>query len=385
MPEPTTSSATIAGRCDERFTALRELLARNIDSGEELGAAIAVTVDGVPVVDIWGGWADPERTLPWQRDTITNVWSCTKTVTALAALILVDRGLLDVDAPVSDYWPEFAAAGKEQVLVRHLLSHTSGVAAWEQPMTVPDMYDAPAAAARLAAQEPWWEPGTASGYHVFNYGHLLGELIRRVDGRTLGRFVAEEISGPLGADFHIGLPESEFERVSNVVPPPQVPIDPAAMAAGVFMLRAFSGPPGDAATAATPEWRRAEIGGANGHGNARALARIQSVIACGGEVDGVRLLSPETIDLIFRTQSDGVDLVLGVPLRFGIGFALASPSAPHIPDRRACYWGGWGGSLIAIDTERRATVSYVMNKMGTGLLGNPRTHGYANAAFAALG
>ncbi|MFE3794958.1 beta-lactamase family protein [Nocardia tengchongensis] len=251
MPEPTTSAPT-AGACDERFARLRELLTGYLDSGEELGAAIAVTVDGEPVVDIWGGWADTERTTPWQRDTITNVWSCTKTVTALAALVLVERGLLDVDAPVSRYWPEFAAAGKERVLVRHLLSHTSGVAAWNPPMTVPDMYDTP-------------------------------------------------------------------------------------------------------------------------------------VVACGGEVDGVRLLSPRTIDLIFDTQSSGPDLVLGAPLRFGIGYGLPSPAAVHIPDRRVCFWGGWGGSLIAVDTERRATISYVMNKMGTGLLGNERTYAYASAAFAALG
>ncbi|GAB3206726.1 serine hydrolase domain-containing protein [Nocardia tengchongensis] len=384
MPEPTTSAPT-AGACDERFARLQELLNGYLDSGEELGAAIAVTVDGEPVVDIWGGWADTERTAPWQRDTITNVWSCTKTVTALAALVLVERGLLDVDAPVARYWPEFAAAGKERVLVRHLLSHTSGVAAWNPPMTVPDMYDAPAAAARLAAQEPWWEPGTASGYHLINYGHLVGELIRRIDGRSLGRFVAEEIAEPLGADFHIGLPDSEFDRVSNVVPPPQVPLDPAIVAAAPLLLRAFAGPAGLAEECTTPEWRRAEIGGANGHGNARALARIQSVVACGGAVDGVRLLSPQTIDLIFDTQSSGPDLVLGAPLRFGIGYGLPSPAAVHIPDRRVCFWGGWGGSLIAVDTERRATISYVMNKMGTGLLGNERTYAYANAAFAALG
>lgn len=212
--------ADLHGVCDERFAEVAARLSENLDAGDELGASIAVLVDGEPVVDLWGGWADQGRTAPWRRDTITNVWSCTKTVTSLAALLLVERGLLDVDAPVARYWPEFAARGKEGVLVRHLLSHASGVSGWERPVTVADVRDIPASTARLAAQSPWWPPGTASGYHLLNYGHLVGELVRRTDGRTLGRYVAEEIAGPLGADFHIGLPDSEFGRVADVVPPP---------------------------------------------------------------------------------------------------------------------------------------------------------------------
>ncbi|WP_372443701.1 serine hydrolase domain-containing protein [Streptomyces adelaidensis] len=196
--------ADLHGVCDEPFAELAARLSGNLDTGDELGVSIAVLVDGKPVVDLWGGWADQGRTAPWRRDTITNVWSCTKTVTSLAALLLVERQLLDVDAPVARYWPEFAARGKEGVLVRHLLSHTSGVSGWDRPVTVADVLDVPVSTARLAAQAPWWPPGTASGYHLFNYGHLLGELVRRIDGRTLGRFVAEEIAGPLGADFHIG-------------------------------------------------------------------------------------------------------------------------------------------------------------------------------------
>jgi CubicO group peptidase (beta-lactamase class C family) len=219
----------LGGVCDKRFTALQEALKDNLDSGEELGASIVVALDGKPVVDMWGGWSDTDHTTEWERDTITNVWSCTKTVTALAALMLVDRGLLDVYAPVAKYWPEFAAAGKERVEVRHLLSHTSGVSGWDQPITVEDTFDLVESTKRLAAQAPWWEPGTASGYHALNYGHLIGEVVRRVDGRTLGRFVAEEIAGPLGADFHIGLDPSEFGRVSNVVPPPPLPIDLASL------------------------------------------------------------------------------------------------------------------------------------------------------------
>ncbi|MGW7339680.1 serine hydrolase domain-containing protein [Streptomyces sp. NPDC054808] len=377
--------ADLSGECDERFTEVAALLSENLDEGEELGASIAVLVDGEPVVDLWGGWADQDRTAPWRRDTITNVWSCTKTVTSLAALLLVERGLLDVDAPVARYWAEFAARGKEGVLVRHLLSHTSGVSGWDRPVTVADVLDVPTSTARLAAQAPWWPPGSASGYQLLNYGHLVGELVRRTDGRTLGRFVAEEITGPLGADFHIGLADSEFGRVADVVPPPFRVSDLAGADPNGVAVKTFTGPLGGAEESWRPEWRRAEIGAANGHGNARALARIHSVIACGGTLDGVQLLSPRTIDLIFEQQTDGPDLVLGAHLRFGLGFGLPSPAVPYLPQRRICFWTGWGGSVVVIDTERKATISYVMNRMGTGLLGDDRTTQYVNAAFAALG
>ncbi|WP_072691474.1 serine hydrolase domain-containing protein [Rhodococcus marinonascens] len=374
------------GLCDSRFAALQEALKHNLDSGAELGASIVVTLDGVPVVDMWGGWSDAGRATEWGPDTITNVFSCTKTVTALAALVLVERGLLDVYAPVARYWPEFAARGKERVEVRHLLSHTSGVPAWDQPITGEDLYDVAESTKRLAAQAPWWEPGSVSGYHVHSYGHLIGELIRRIDGRTLGRFVAEEIAGPLGADFHIGLDPSEFGRVSDVIPPPSPPIDLTSLDPGSVSLKTFTGPSANASASWSGEWRTAENGAAGGQGNARSLARIQSVVACGGELDGVRLLSPDTIALIFQEQSNGVDLVLGKPIRFGIGYGLPTPvSVPFIPEGRICFWGGWGGSEIVIDTERRMTMTYVMNRMGLGILGSDRTAQYVAATFDALG
>jgi CubicO group peptidase (beta-lactamase class C family) len=376
----------VEGFCDERFGRLVDVLGELVASGEDLGASVSVTVEGETVVDLWAGWADPERTTPWGRETITNVWSTTKTMTALTALVLVERGELDVYAPVARYWPEFAANGKETVEVRHLLSHTSGVSGWTQPVTIDDLYDWEGATAHLAAQAPWWEPGTASGYHALNYGHLVGEVVRRITGRSLGRYFAEEIAGPLGADFHIGLDPVDFPRVSNVVPPPPLDlsllgqVDPDSPA-----FRTFTGPVPDATASWTDEWRRAEIGAANGHGNARSVARIQAVVANGGKVDGVTLLSPATIDLIFRPQSDGTDLVLGVPVRFGIGYGLApSAAAPFIPDGRICFWGGWGGSQIIVDVERRMTVAYVMNRMGAGVLGSPRSEAYIGAAYASV-
>ncbi len=290
----------VQGTCDQRFTAMRDLLRANLDSGADLGASVAVTLDGQPVVDLWGGWADTAKTRPWEADTITNVWSTTKTMTALSALVLVDRGELDVFAPVAKYWPEFAANGKSAIEVRHLMSHTSGVSGWAQPVVVEDIYDWEKSTSMLAAQAPWWEPGTASGYHALNQGHLVGEVIRRITELSLGTFFAREVAGPLHADFHIGLDPAEFHRVSNVVPPPPLPVDFATMDPESVAVKTFTGPAPDASVAWTDAWRRAEIGAANGHGNARSVARIQSVVACGGEVDGVRLLSPKTCDLIFQ-------------------------------------------------------------------------------------
>ncbi|MDS4040003.1 MAG: serine hydrolase domain-containing protein [Candidatus Competibacter sp.] len=376
--------AEIQGTYNTRFSAVADQLSANVDSGADIGASVAVTVDGHLVVDIWAGWADETKATPWQSDTITNVWSCTKTVTALAALVLVDRGELDVFKPVAHYWPEFAAKGKGAIEVRHLLSHTSGVSGWEQPVEIADLYDWEKSTSMLAAQAPWWEPGSASGYHDRSFGHLVGEVIRRITGQKLGEFVASEIAGPLGADFHIGLDPSQFRRVSNVIPfQGPLPIDLVTDHDSVS-YKTLSGPAWEPSVSWTTEWRQADIGAANGHGNARSLARLLSVVACRGEVDGIHLLSPSTCDLIFREQANGVDLVIGVPLRFGIGYALKNESIPCLPDGRVCTWGGWGGSIVVVDLDRRMTVSYVMNRMEGGL-GGERGPDFVRAAYAALG
>jgi CubicO group peptidase (beta-lactamase class C family) len=377
--------AEVHGTYDERFAPLAQELEWQLDSGDEVGASIAVTVDGEFVLDIWGGFADEARTAPWQQDTITNVWSTTKTMTTVAALRLVERGELDVYARVSDYWPEFAANGKQDIEVRHLMSHTSGVSGWAQPVVIEDVYDWERSTSMLAAQEPWWEPGTASGYHMLNQGHLVGEVIRRITGQGLGEFFAQEIAGPLGADFHIGLDPSDFARVANVIPPPPLAIDFTTMDPESPAIKTFIGPVPSAEASWTPEWRQAVIGAANGHGNAHSVARVQSLVSNGGSVDGVRLLSPQTIDLIFDRQSRGVDLVLDAPLSFGIGYALAdADSAPRIPEGRRCYWGGWGGSVIVNDLEHRATIAYVMNRMSSGTLGSDRGTAYLKAAYGVL-
>jgi CubicO group peptidase (beta-lactamase class C family) len=377
--------ADVHGTSDGRFEAVRGALARNLETGGELGASLAVDIDGELVVDLWGGSCDQAGIIPWSEHTITNVWSSTKTVTSLAALMLVDRGELDVAAPVAAYWPEFAANGKQGVLVRHVLSHSSGVSGLDQPAVVEDLYDWQKATARMAAQAPWWEPGTASGYHALNYGHLVGELVRRISGKPLKQFVAEEIAGPLGADFQIGAAERDWPRISDVVPPPPLPFDFEALGQDSPVVRTLTGPAVPAEAANTPGWRLADIGAANGHGNARSVARIMSAVSRGGQVDGIRLLGKETIDLIFREQLHGTDLVLGVPLRWGIGYGLPMPDLlPWIPDERICFWGGWGGSMIIMDAGRRMTISYMMNKMAPGIIGSERSATYGQAIYDAV-
>ncbi|MWB99369.1 serine hydrolase domain-containing protein [Agromyces seonyuensis] len=381
---PAAADVSVHGTADPRFDALREEFARRLANGDELGASIAVRLDGEPVVDLWGGSADPERTRPWEADTLTNVWSISKTVSALAALVLVDRGELDLDAPVARYWPEFGAAGKSEVTVRQLLSHRSGVSGWAQPIDAAALFDVEAAEARLAAQEPWWPAGTASGYCLLGYGHLVDALVRRVDGRDLGAFVADELAGPLGADFHLGLPESEDARVSDVIPPVGT-LDLAAIPPESVAFRTLTGPVLPAELTWTRAWRAAGFGGAGGQSNARAVALLAELVACGGEAGGVRLLSPGTVDEILASTSDGVDLVLGLPLRFGIGFATPHPiTNPGLPEGRLAYWGGWGGSLIVADPDRRLAVGYVMNRMSPGIIGSERSDAYTRAIFAAL-
>jgi CubicO group peptidase (beta-lactamase class C family) len=316
----------------------------------------------------------------WDRDTIVNVFSTTKTMTALCALILADRGELDLYAPVARYWPEFAQAGKERIEVRQLLGHTSGLSGWEEQLAPEMLADWERCTSLLAAQTPWWEPGTASGYHAVTQGYLVGEVVRRITGLSLGRFFKETVADPLGADFHIGLPPEADPRVAPLIPPP--PLDLRAAGFQELAIRTLTNPVVTGEVTAEAWWRRAEIPAANGHGNARSVAAIQSIIACGGEARGTRLLSEKGLAAIFDEQSDGRDLVLQVPLRFGMGFGLGSETMPMGP--RSCAWGGYGGSLVFNDLDARVTVAYVMNRMQAGVLGDARGASVVMAAMLAL-
>ena len=294
---------SVHGHCDARFGKVADALADALSSGEELGAAIAIDIDGEMVVDIWGGHADAARTKQWAEHTIVNVWSSTKTVTSLTALMLVDRGLVDLNTPVARYWPEFAVNGKQDIEVRHILSHTSGVSGWDAPFTIEDVYDWDKSTSQLARQAPWWPPGTASGYHALTFGHLIGELVRRTAGMSLKDFVRDEIARPLEADFQIGALADEHDRIAELIPPPPFDIPFDALPEDSPMRKTFTTPRPDAEVAHTARWRAADIGAVNGHGNARSLARTLSPISLGGKANGVQLLRPKTIEQIFTVQS----------------------------------------------------------------------------------
>jgi CubicO group peptidase (beta-lactamase class C family) len=373
--------ADVHGTCEARFEGIRTALSASLDSGADVGASVAVYLHGEPVVDIWGGYVDEAKRAPWESDTITNVWSTTKTMTFLCALMLADRGQLDFHAPVATYWPEFADAGKETVEVRHVMGHTAGLSGWEQPIEPQQLADWGLCVSALAAQKPWWEPGTASGYHALTQGYLIGEVVRRITGQSIGSWFASEVAKPLGADFFIGLPESEDHRVTNVIPPP--PIDLAGMQVPEIMAKTFLNPPLDATYAPQTWWRRAEIPAANGHGNARSVAAVQSIIAGKGTARGIRLLSAAGTDPIFEEQADGTDLVLSTPVRFGMGYGLNSADMSIGP--RACYWGGYGGSLIVMDQDTELTICYVMNRMESGVTGDPRGETILLEAVKGLG
>ena len=384
----------IEGTCDESFAPIREAFAENFRSRGDVGAAISVTVDGRTVVDLWGGDAAPGR--PWQRDTIVNVWSSTKGAVALAAHMLIDRGLLDLDAPVARYWPEFAAAGKDAIPVRYLLSHRAGLCGAREEITIDDLPDWHKVTSILAATEPWWEPGTDSGYHALTFGYLVGEVIRRVSGRSVGRFVAEEIAGPLGAEITIGLTDAGIARCATLSmdpPPPDsanaamfAQLHPAALAA---LMNPSMAAPAAADIGNNDAWRRAEIPAANGHATARGLATMYALLAQGGQHDGVRLLGPAAAERVREGQGATVDVVLGIgngglPSEWALGFLLSGDQGILGPNPRAFGHGGYGGSFGMADVEARASLGYVMNHMGNNLVGDPRQVALFDALYECL-
>ena len=370
------------GSVKDKFAPVREQFEANLKSGQDVGASFCVTLNGETVVDIWGGFADEARTRPWQRDTIINVYSTTKTMTALTALLIADRGQLDFDAPVARYWPEFAANGKSRVKVSHLMSHSAGLSGWKEPLKTADVYDWEKMTSLLAAQAPYWEPGTASGYHALTQGYLVGEVIRRVTGKSLGTVFREEIAEPLGADFWIGLPASEDARVADLIPPPAAD---AIDAGNQNELQAnMSRNPGiDVSETRTRAWRGAEIPAAGGTGNARAVAEIHTILANGGVAKGKRFMSEAGCRKALELQVEGTDLVLAQNVRFGMGFGLQGSMLP-LPNANSMFWGGYGGSLAIIDMEARTTMSFVMNRMLGTTTGDMRAFGLAMATWEAL-
>ena len=375
----------IDGLCTTRFAAVRDAFARNFSEHAERGGAVAIWHMGEKVVDLWGGWADVARSAAWQRDTLVNVFSVSKALCAIACMRLVDEGRLDLDARVARYWPEFEQGGKQDVTVRQLLSHQAGLPAIRKPLPDGAALEWDTIVAALAEQEPWWTPGTAHGYHVNSYGFLAGELVRRIDGRSIGTLLREDVAHPLGADIHIGLPAGEHHRVSEFQWPgnpdrPELDSDDALM-----RWNTYWNPPGFSGShwVNHPRWREAEVPSTNGHGNARSVARVYSALANSGEIDGVRILSREALAAATQEQVNGHDLINNRPSRFGIGFQLTQPERPLGPNPGAFGHFGAGGSLGYCDPQARIAFGYVTNDMGPRWQ-NPRNRALIEALYGSL-
>jgi CubicO group peptidase (beta-lactamase class C family) len=371
----------VQGTTTAKFDVLRGLLETSLASGEDVGASVAVVHHGELVCDLWGGYRDQAMTAPWERDTLVNVWSTTKTMTFLVALMLYDRGELEFDEKVSTYWPEFAANGKGEIEVTHLMNHSAGLSGFSDAIQSEDLADWDRCVQDLVDQTPWWDDRSLSGYHALTQGYLIGEVVRRVTGTTIGQFFKSEVADVLGADFFIGLPESEEPRVSLVIPPSTPEALPPDM--NSIGYRTLTSPRLEASAPHNRWWRAAEIPAANGHGNARSVASIQQIITNNGHAEGHRFFSEKTGDKVFQVRTSSMDQVLDFNVNFGLGYGLASTDVPLGP--RGCYWGGYGGSIIIMDQDVGLTVAYMMNKMQFGLVGDTRGPAIAlAAAMAAL-
>ena len=364
-----TTAIDIHGTVDAAFSPVRDAFRANFEDHGEIGASLCVYADGKPVVDIWGGFADAARTRAWEHDTITCVWSSTKGVTATCANRLAGEGKLDVDAPVAQYWPEFAQAGKESTPVRWLLTHQAGLPAIRADLPPNAPFDWDVMTEALARETPWWEPGTKHGYHAFTYGWLVGEVVRRISGMSLGEYWRKEIAEPLGIDFHIGFGPEHDGRVAEMVGSEpsadpehfllKIMADPEGMP-----FRALTNPPEILMpdTQNSREWRAAEIPAANGHGNGRSLARHYAALARGGELDGVQIVTPEALEAAIIPQTRGRDEVLGLPLAFGLGYAVNNDAMAMGPNARSFGHSGAGGSLGFADPDARVGFGYAMNR-----------------------
>jgi CubicO group peptidase (beta-lactamase class C family) len=381
--------ARVAGFVEPGYEPVRDVFEANFEHFGEVGAAFCVHRHGRIVVDLWGGLKSPGSSDPYTGDTLQMVMSTTKGVVAIAAHILAQEGRLDFDGPVTAYWPEFAAEGKGRMPARWLFSHRAGLAAIDQELGAEDVYAWDPVVAALAAQRPNWEPGTAHGYHALTYGWLAGEVVRRVAKMSVGEFVAERLSGPLGLDLWVGLPDALNSRVA-----PQIPAPPprAGTALDAFtarladptslMHRAFTNPSGLFTLANTPAFRAAEVPAANGIATARSLSRLYA--ACIGEVDGVRLLEPKTLERAMRTEAHGEDLVVGYETRYGTGFQLSFPSRPMAGEGSFGHYG-MGGSMAFAHPGKGLSFGYVMNQMLSPSGPDPRSTALIQAVLRCVG
>jgi CubicO group peptidase (beta-lactamase class C family) len=386
----------VNGPCGPAFQGVRDALAEVLASGFEVGAALAVYVDGRDVVDLWGGYADAARTRPWQRDTIVNLYSVGKAISVICALRLVDAGRLDLDAPVARYWPEFARANKEQLPVRYLLTHQAALPAIARPLPSGAWSRWDAITEALAAQAPWWEPGAGHGYHVNTQGFLIGEVVRRITGKTFGSYLRESLTGPAGIDFFVGFGPELDGRCADVLPARpspesdelrrQLAVDLSSLSGPASMrVSAYRNPADFSGTGVvnTRSWRAAEVPSTNGHGTARAIARLYSALAGNGRLDGFSVLSPEIIARASEQQVYGDDIMLERPTRFGLGFQLTMTERRLGPNPRAFGHFGAGGSLGFADPEARVAFGYAMNQSRGGWQHKHVRH-FIDLVYAAL-
>lgn len=389
--KPACKEGRIEGRVDPRFERVREAFAANFREHDELGASVAVLVDGKPVVDLWGGFADQARTRPWTKDTLVNVFSVGKAITALALLLLTDRGLVDLDAPVARYWPEFAAGDKGSITVRQLLAHRAGLPALSRDLPERAMFDWRLMTDALARQQPWWTPGSRHGYHVNTFGFLVGEIVRRVSGRSVGAFVREEIAGPAGADFHIGLAAQHDGRVAEFVWLPELEFHAGAMPAEptqaqLLFLRVYLNPVGASGHGGivnTPAWRRAEYPSTNSHATAMGIARAYEAVAGRGMLRGERRIGADLLAEAAREHSSGEDFVLGKPSRFGLGFQLPPLERAIGSNEGVVLHFGAGGALGLADPAAGIAFGYALNRMGL-RQGNPTNRALIGALYDCL-
>ena len=371
---------TLQGHCADRFTAVRDAFQASFDAGEELGARFTVVQDGKVVIDLYGGHADRQHAQAFGPDTLAPIYSTTKALAALMIARLADQGKLAYGQTVASVWPAFGQAGKGAITIEQLLSHQAGLPGFVDPMDPADWFDAPLILDRLAAMPPLWPPGTASGYHPITVGYMVGEIFRRVDGRSLGQALREDVALPCGLDLWIGLPDEQHDRVAQMIKPAapaKFTINEATKAA---FLTKWASPAGRG----SDEWRRMEIPSANGHATALSLARLMGALAAGGVLDGVRLLSPQGIEAARKQRIFGQDLVLPFEISWAAGFMRTEPNFFYGPNIGAFGHSGWGGACAFADPATGIGCAYVMNKQGAALIGDPRPVRLINAVYAAL-
>ncbi len=374
----------INGFSDSKFYKLRDAYEKNFNEGLDVGSSLGVTYNGEVILNLWGGFKEEKQENLWQENTIINVWSSTKNMASLCAYILAEKGLLDFYAPVKKYWPEFSENGKENILVSHIMSHSSGLSGWETKIDYKDYYNWDKLCSLLAKQKPFWEAGKEVGYHSISVGFLIGEIVKRISGKSIGEFFQDEIAGPLNSDFHIGLSPDNFNRVANIYMPGDPSTEdlfdtmdkdsPAYKTLANGMLKA--------SYCLEDDWRKSEIPAAGGHGNGRSIAECMALISNCGQVYGKKLLSENTLDNIFDEQITGHDLVMDKLVKWGIGFGLPIKNDTwmgYFNNKKTCYWTGWGGSLSIADKKNRVSLGYTPLLMESDPFGEDRTNNIMRA------